>query len=225
MKDHFPFTDYDFYGYLASGGFALAIGDYLFNNAAYLTRADWTFAQIALCVAAAYVVGHLIAMLAQSVLETLVMNKALAKPMDIQLGFKHPSRLERMVGALVGRYYSTLPNRTSEKILRIAASELDCAVEDFSEGESIFLLGFKKSFSDEKLRHRIDDFRNQYGFCRNIAFVGLTATPLLIWSALCQGNNEAWGLAIVTALIFVGMFIRFVKFLSSFQAEVIRSVC
>lgn len=224
MKDHFPFTDYDFYAYLASGGLLLAVIDYIFNAGAVLTQPDWSFGQIVLAVAGSYVLGHIVAMLAQTTLETSLIGSLFAKPMDIQLGTKQPRFHEKMLGKMVGRYYEPMKSVSCQNTLQKAATKLSCEVTEITEGESVFLLGFKDSFADEKLRHRIDGFRNQYGFCRNVAFVALVASLLLVWSACTNSMSLHWWLAAVSFLIFVAMFTRFMKFLATFQAEVIRAL-
>ncbi|MFC3051395.1 hypothetical protein [Kordiimonas pumila] len=224
MKNYFPFTDYDFYAYLASGGLFLAIIDFTLNDSTYLNMREWGFAQITIAIVAAYILGHLIAMLAQTVLETFIMSRCLEKPMTLQLGTVAPNWFERILGSLVGRYYEPLPLRTRTKILECAASELGVTVAEVNDAEDVFQIAFRKSFSVDGVRQRIDEFRNQYGFCRNIAFVALIATGLLTWKAWCTGDALYWQLTLVSAVVFVGMFVRFVKFLGSFQAEIIRTI-
>jgi hypothetical protein len=224
MKDHFPFTDYDFYAYLTSGAFLLALLDMIFNGSSIIGHKDWNFAQITIGVATAYVVGHIVAMLAQSALETALIGRAFAKPMDIQLGLRSPNKFEKLIGFLVGRYYDPLPAKNRERIIVRAAEILGCEQSEITSGESVFQLAFKHSFSDEKVRHRIDGFRNQYGFCRNMSFVALIAAVLFTWSALCAGHPENYTYSLLSAVVFLAMFIRYLKFLSTFQAEVIRSI-
>jgi hypothetical protein len=223
MKDHFPFTSYDFYAYLASGGLLLAVLDYVFNSAALIGKSDWSFTQIALVVAGAYVVGHLVAMFAQGLLETWFVSKVIAKPMRLQLRMKKANWFERLIGRLVGRYYAPLPQSTCDSIIQATAANLNKEASDITDCEDVFLFGFKKTFEKDAIRTRIDDFRNQYGFCRNISFVALIATTLFCWKAWvdCDPSRLWW--ALVALFVFFGMFIRYVKFLGSFQSEVVRA--
>ncbi|MCU7838879.1 MAG: hypothetical protein KZQ94_05820 [Candidatus Thiodiazotropha sp. (ex Troendleina suluensis)] len=225
MKNYFPFTDYDFYAYLTGGGLLLVALDYAFSNSTYLSHENWSFVQIMVAIASAHVAGHIVAMLAQTILETFVVSKVISKPISLQLGFVDPNWLEKITGALVGRYYSSFPETTRHRILEAAATELGKPVEEVTDAEDVFQIGFRKSFDVEGARSRIDDFRNQYGFCRNISFVALITTLLLIWKAWSDSGIQAdWWLAVTGGLVFIGMFVRFVKFLSSFQAEVVRLV-
>lgn len=224
MKNHFPFTDYDFYAYLVSGGLFLAVSDYALNNSTFLGRTDWAFTQIVLVVALAYVVGHVIAMLAQGLLENIVLSKLLANPMEIQLRLKKPNKLETLIGGLVGRYYAPLPALTCNSIKVAAANELGTNPSEITDCEDVFQVGFRRTFEKDIVRVRLDDFRNQYGFCRNIVLVAALATILLVWKGWIENDAIDYWAALATMLLSAAMFIRYVKFLSSFQAEVIRSV-
>lgn len=110
MKNYFPFTDYDFYAYLTSGAFFLVVMDFAFNDTAFLARSDWTFLQVVMAITAAYVAGHIVATFAQLVIETFMVSILIAKPITLQLGFKQPNSIERMIGVLVGRYYEPFEN-------------------------------------------------------------------------------------------------------------------
>lgn len=224
MKNHFPFTDYDFYAYLTSGGLLLVIVDYLYNNAAVIKQAEWTFIQVVLAVGAAYILGHLVAMFAQIFLENFVANKIIAKPMQLQLRMKKANWLERMFGILVGRYYSALPEQTCQSIIEETAKANNVKFEEIADCETVFLHGFQRSFERENIRIRIDDFRNQYGLCRNVSFVALTGAFLFGIKAIVSCSWDIGLVGAILLLLSIGFFVRFLKFLASFQSEVIRSV-
>lgn len=222
MKNYFPFSDYDFYAYLTSGSLLLGLLDFSIHEAAFLVQTDWTFVQIVLAVSAAYVVGHLVAIFAQLLLETIVFNWLLTKPVDLQLGMKEPNILERCLGLLVGRYYDRLAETVSGKILEGARVLLATSADKDLCAEEVFQAGFRKSFSVDGARARIDQFRNQYGFCRNITFVSMLAVAMSGWG-LCETTSEISGLLFGASLVaFLGMFLRYLKFYAIFQAEVIR---
>lgn len=90
--------------------------------------------------------------------------------------------------------------------------------------EDVFQVGFRKSFSIESARTRIDSFLNQYGFCRNISFVALVATVIVGWKSYCSEFLHEELVLSICGIVFVGMFIRFVKFYASFQSEVVRTL-
>lgn len=222
MKNYFPFTDYDFYAYLTSGALFLAVMDFVFNDASLLMQSDWTFIQIVLAFAAAYITGHITATFAQLVIETFIVSNVISKPITLQLGLKPPNFMERMLGVLVGRYYEPLDASVQEKIKEGARTALSLSTADRLSAEDVFQAGFRRSFSIEGSRSRIDSFLNQYGFCRNISFISLVVTIIIGWKVVCTEVPHG-GLAIsISAVVFAGMFVRFVKFYSSFQSEVIR---
>ena len=105
MKNHFPFTDYDFYAYLTSGMLLLSVLDFAFNDAKLLTHANWNFVQIVAAIASAYVVGHIVASLAQLVIETFALSKLLSKPIVLQLGYERPNWIERLIGFLITGHF------------------------------------------------------------------------------------------------------------------------
>lgn len=222
MKTYFPFTDYDFYAYLTSGAFFLSVLDFVFNNAALLTRSDWTFVQIVMAVALAYVAGHITATFAQLVIETFIVSKVISKPITLQLGHKKPNLFERLIGALVGRYYEPLEGAMQAKIKENARLVLSVTDDQSVNAEDVFQAGFCKSFSVEGARPRIDSFLNQYGFCRNISFVALVTAIIVGLKAYWAETPHEWLILAICLVVFFGMFIRFVKFYASFQAEVLR---
>lgn len=222
MKNYFPFTDYDFYAYLTSGTLMLAVIDFAFNDASFLTYENWNFAQIVAAVTAAYVTGHIIATFAPLFVETFATSKLISKPITLQLGYETPNFIERLIGLLVGRYYGPFETSIQQQIIARAREKLELESKEKPSAEDVLQVGFRSSFSSENTRFRIDSFLNQYGFCRNIAFVALLATLIFAGKSFC--SDFPLGIQLVTGsfIVFIGMFVRFVKFLSSFQAEVIR---
>ncbi len=224
MKNYFPFTDYDFYAYLTSGALFLCVVDLAFNNAQLMARTEWTFVQAVVAIASAYVAGHILATLAQLVIETFALSKIVSKPIVLQLGYKKPNLVERVIGTLVGRYYEPLEETVQQRIKNSAHSALSKPEDQKVAAEEVFQAGFRNSFSVDGARPRIDSFLNQYGFCRNISFVGLLATGIVGWQAYNDDLPYEGLVLSVSALVFLGMFVRFVKFYASFQAEVIRTL-
>ncbi len=222
MKSYFPFTDYDFYAYLTSGALFLSVIDFAMNEAKLVTLSDWTFVQIVVAVAASYVIGHILATLAQLLIETFIVSKVISKPITLQLGYDQPNVVERFIEVLVGRYYGPLDEAVQEKVKNEARLVLSKTMDDPLPAESVFQAGFRRSFSVNGARSRIDSFLNQYGFCRNISLVALLATIIFAWRAYCTEFPYENLLVFGSMLIFVGMFVRFIKFYSSFQAEVCR---
>jgi hypothetical protein len=85
MKSYFPFTDYDFWAYISCGFVFLFALDHVLQTAIF-HRSTWTLVEGLIAVAAAYVVGHLLAGLSSALLERRFVNKHVGKPSTILLG-------------------------------------------------------------------------------------------------------------------------------------------
>lgn len=220
MKSWFPFTDYDFYAYLASGALALGVADLLLTGGTTLTRSEWTFAQIVLVIAGAYVAGQVIASASSLVLEYGLARFILSPPTPILLGLKKRNFLEAFAGAvLIGRYYEAFPEAVKDNLLKAAAKTLGRSPANFKDSEAVFLVAYSACRANEDSRERADNFRNQYAFCRNVAFVGLVSAALL--AARMPQHPSYWMIALAIAL---GMISRFLKFYCAFAAEVLRAL-
>lgn len=223
MKNWFPFTDYDFYAYLTSGALFLAALDYAITGGTTLLNTEWGFVLTLLVVALAYVVGQLLATPASIVVEHGFARGVLSPPAMILLGLQAPNWLERFIGRyVIGRYYTPFPDQVRRKIIARAAKELDVPMEEIIDGEAVFQVAFPVARKSEDTRARLDDFRNQYGFCRNLGFVGLISLVMIAIRAYQLDDSTAWYVAVFAGVIAVGMTARFLKFYSSFAAEVLR---
>ena len=223
MKNWFPFTDYDFYAYLTSGGLALAVLDLLATGGQWLARENWTFVQIVLAVAAAYVTGQIAASFASLIVEHGIARWLLPSPVAVLLGAKRQGWFGKLVGrVVVGRYYAPLTEPVREKAWSVAATKLGLDRAALNDSEAVFQIAFSVARADADTRDRIDGFRNQYGFARNLALVSFVSAAAI---ALHEGANSAvQTLAAVLAIAAFVMLARFLKFYSAFAAEVLRAL-
>lgn len=224
MREYFPFTDYDFYGYLACGLVFLFSVDYWLTGGNFLILNDWNFFQGAIFIAIAYVFGQVIAMAASIFIEGYIGRKFFTPPLEMLLG-KSPRRREIFLQRYIaGRYYEAFPvwmrNRLfeeAETATRLSRAELE------ADPNQIFLLAFDYSKRNEEVSSRLDGFRNQYAFNRNMAFSGLLAGIFCALRAFHQEESDALGFLILALLIAAGMTGRFLKFYSCYAGEVLRS--
>jgi hypothetical protein len=84
MRSYFPFTDYDFWGYIASGFVFLFALDHTLQTAIF-QRSTWTLVEGLVAVAAAYAVGHLLAGIVSALLERRF-ARYLSRPSVLLLG-------------------------------------------------------------------------------------------------------------------------------------------
>ena len=224
MKQWFPFTDYDFYGYLACGLVLLFATDYWHSGGQYLIHNDWTFFQGALLVSLAYITGQIVAMPSSTLLENGFARKLLRPPATILLSGRQ-RWYERWIARLfVGRYYEPFPSGTRDRIYANAEKHTG-KTKAYLQGhiEEVFMPAYTQSRTVEDARKRMDDFRNQYGFNRNMAMSCIVAFCLLFHRAWRDSDIDARMFGFLALLLSFGMFVRFLKFYSAFAAEVLRT--
>jgi hypothetical protein len=134
MKSYFPFTDYDFWAYISCGFVFLFALDHVLQTAIF-QRSTWTLVEGLIAVAAAYVVGHLLAGLSSALLERRSANEHVGKPSAILLGEVGRGR---WLQYLYPEFYEPLPKATIDKILAKGRSE------GITEpGEALFWLAYE----------------------------------------------------------------------------------
>lgn len=224
MKEWFPFTDYDFYAYLACGLVVLCGADYWHSGGQYILHNDWTFIQGLLAVAVAYVAGQIIAMPSSLILENAIARGILRPPVAVQVSDTQ-GKAEQVIGKyLIGRYYAPLPQSLRTKILQKAQRQTGLNIDELRQNpDELFMPAYHAARQSEDTCKRMDDFRNQYGFNRNMAFSGLVVMLLMLDKALRGGDVDAYGLAALALILSLGMFVRFLKFYACFAAEVLRA--
>jgi hypothetical protein len=224
MKQRFPFTDYDFYAYLTSGMLLIAAVDYTFGGGTLVGRADWTVVQIVFWTAVAYLIGQLLAGPSAAVLEHGVARGFLHPPVAILLGLQKRRWRELFLAKLfAGREYAPLPELLRNRVLAAVAANLDITRDEITDPEVVFQIAYPIARNVPDAVARMDQFRNLYGFSRNISFVALLAAILLALKLhQAPSSHTAWLLvgAVVAA---IGMFGRFLKFYAAFSHEVLRT--
>lgn len=225
MKSWFPFTDYDFYAYLTSGMLLIAAVDLTFAGSVLIDRSDWTGVQIAFWVAVAYLAGQLIAGPSSALLEHLLSRTILHAPVAISLGLLPVRGRELIASALFAkREYAPLPEQVRRRVLAGAAKKLGVPDAELSDAEAVFAVAFGVARQSTDCASRLDQFRNVYGFARNVSFVGLVATALTA-ARLLEGAGDPrlkWACG-ASVLLAVGMYGRFLKFYSGYSGEVWRA--
>jgi len=223
MKDWFPLTSYDFYSYLACGMVFLFGLDYWYSGGDYLLH-EWTVFQGALAVGLAYVSGQLIAIPASMLLEHWLIRNVLRAPAILLLSSEH-NKLEKFIERfLIGRHYSPLPKNVISRIYMRAEEETGLSYVDLkADIQEIFAPALVNARKNSETRDRINFFRNQYSFSRNISFSGLLVFSLMLDRFFRMGHDDAFGVMLFSLLMSFGMLIRFIKFYSCCAAEVLRS--
>jgi len=223
MKDWFPLTSYDFYSYLACGMVFLIGLDYCYTSG-QLLRHDWTVFQGTIAIALAYIVGQIIAIPASMIFEHWLVRNILRPPAVVMLS-EQQSRIEHFIEKfLIGRHYSPLPKNVIHRIYNRAQEETNLSHTELqADVYEVIAPALVNARNSQETTKRIDFFRNQYSFSRNVSF-----SSLLVFFFLCDSSFRLSGKVEVNAILFsifvcIGMFVRFLKFYSSTSAEVLRS--
>src|SRR5438445_11309691 len=117
-----------------------------------------------------YVSGHAIASVSAPLLEELLVGRALKRPARTLMGETGP----RFFHVLFRGYYRSLPVETRGRVGAQAKARNFAGV-----GESLFLHAYALVTKDVKLQERLDQFRNLYGFARNMSLSFLASAVVL----------------------------------------------
>ena len=189
--DKIPFSVYDFFAYLSSGIVVIAIADYVMQLGLATRETVGPILGVMLLVVA-YVLGQVIAHLSSFLLEQVFVGRILRRPSFALLG--NTPRWQP-VTLIFRNYFRPLPKQTQDRV----AQQL--RRRGYSgEGEALFLHAYAVVTASDRIQARLDDFRNQYGFARNMSFAFFVGAitivcahmtfnkgALLRWAALCSG--------------------------------------
>lgn len=204
-----PFSVYDFFGYLASGFIFMVVIDYIVGKQ-WVLREDFSVVLATLWIVIAYITGQIIAGIAAWLLERNVIGKWLGWP-STNL-FKDPP--QKWWAKLFPGYFTGLPLAIRNKITEKAKSE---GIHE--TGQALFIHAFGRVKTDENTMARLNTFLNLYGFCRNISFVCLLATLVLIVGSWGEGNLYRLLFAVIAMVGSIGMFYRYLKFFRQYSYE------
>jgi hypothetical protein len=223
MKDWFPFTNYEFYAYLAAGVVVIAAVDYSFTGAVLVDRTDWTLVQGVFWTIVAYLCGQLTAAPSSALLEHFLARTVFTAPVEVASGVAPQRFSDRAIAWLfANREYRPLPVGICDKIRLKVSTQLNVSLASVS-GETIFNVAFPTVRASADAAARLDQFLNLYGFCRNISFSALVALVCLVFRRSHLDDPNAHWLIAAAAVLCVGMYGRFIKFYAAYSREVLRA--
>ena len=208
----FPFTDYDFWGYIAAGFLTLFALDCSVGTD-LLLRPSWTLVETVIAVSLAYVVGHLIAGMSSALLEQRLLLH-IGRPSEILTGTKRGPGWARF---MFPGYFTPLPPGA------LSALRAKATAAGHGDFGSLFTHAHRVAQKNAKAAERMAIFLNQYGFCRNVSFAALVAAIAFTIAAARGERDDAWLWAACASVVFVGMFFRYLKFHRLFTVEVLNS--
>ena len=210
MESKLPFSNYDFWAYLAAGFLLLFAVDQV-TGRNLLMRESWTVVQGVIAVSLAYVVGHVAAGVSAWLLEKNLVGRCLGYPRDILFG---QPRGRRWLWRIWPGYFAPMPMSVQQAV-RVRASAADL------EPEAMFWPAYHYTRSIPAAAARLDSFLNLYGFCRNISLVALFDAALFYWSYMQPHGPKDHLLWSRCALVLsVAMLGRYLKFYRHFALDV-----
>lgn len=206
-----PFTVYDIFAYLSAGSLLLFTIDYAYGSKILLSESLSLTIGI-LFLFAAYICGHVVAGLSEPILQGIVTRKWIGIPSEILMGVKTASITRRIFPF----YCRPLPESTQTRVRAQASAR------GFSgSGETLFLHTFSIVCQSDTERKRLDEFRNLYGFSRNVAF-SLFMGSIILTSAIrftLEQIPTTWPIMMLIAGI--AMFARFLKFYRQYTYQLL----
>lgn len=220
MKTWFPFSDYDFYSYLASGIVLLFAIDYWLSGGNWAVDTTWTIQQNVLILIVAYIMGQIIAIPSSIIYDTILVNSILGHPIEVQLGEGEMNFFQRVFAVIIGKDYGRLVESVKKNVMSRAAEDTLLKQDALLTHKlNIFDIAFIAARLREEDKMRIDDFRNQYAFSRNMSLTSFITAGFMYYSA----DINASLLALIFCCLGCGMLLRFLTFYTTFSAEVLRS--
>lgn len=205
-----PFSVYDFFAYLSSGIVWLLTADYILGLGYLQKDGVGPILAVAL-ILFAYVSGHLIAHFSSFIFEHLTVNRILKRPNVILLGEK-PYWI--VFAWIFPNYFCALPKDTQE---RVAAQAESRGVN--GTGEALFLHAYSIVSGISAVQARLDDFRNQYGFARNMSFAFVTSAIALIIAHFANAHPVHLRWALLSGFAGIVLFYRYLKFFRQYSYE------
>ncbi len=207
--DKVPFSVYDFFAYLSSGSILLATFDYIFGFG-LLTQEKIAPLFAVFLVVLTYICGHIIAHFSSFLYEQIAVSRLLKRPNELLMGVR-PKWIQRVI---FPNFCRPLPHEVQQRIgVRMKSREFD------GKGEGLFLHCYAVVTSDETRQNRLDAFRNQYGFARNMSFAFLVAAAGIIIAHYFGVHPVRLRWALLAGLASITLFYRYLKFFRQFSYE------
>jgi len=213
------FSDYDVFAYIAAGLAAMLVCDFLIGSH-WIIGANWGVSEGVAVVFGAYIAGHIVAWPAGWLIERILVGRILGRPSAVLLTDAKVSRISTWKRWLFPDYFTPLDDGLRARAKAKAGTSNDLP-------DSFFWMAFADAKRDAATYARMETFLRLYGFCRNIAFVGLTGGLLSIVAVLIGGargmtlptdRSLLWSLALLAGG--AAALYRFLKFYRLYAVEV-----
>jgi hypothetical protein len=205
-----PFSVYDFFAYLSSGAVVLATADYIWKLGILTQKDIGPVLGVALIILT-YVIGQIVAHFSSALLEHTIAGRILHRPSVLLLGGTPRNKVLKW---MFPNYHRPLPSNVQQRIREQAAAR-NCN----SKGDGIFLHAYPLVTKNEKFQARLDEFRNQYGFARNMSFAFFLAAISIVIARWNGPQQVRMSWAVLALLAAISLFYRYLKFFRQYSYE------
>jgi len=208
--DKIPFTVYDFFAYLSSGAVWVVTADYVLGFG-LLDREKITPVFAVVLIIFTYVCGQIAAHFSSFILEQIIVARLLGRPNALLMG---ETAHWRVLKWIFPGYFRALPTGTQQRVKTQAHGR-----GIHSTGEALFLHAYPVVSEKPALQARLDDFRNQYGFARNMSFAFLTSALAIVIAHHLGYHPLRYRWALLSGLAGIALLYRYLKFFRQFSYE------
>jgi hypothetical protein len=211
--DKIPFSVYDFFAYLSSGVVWVITADYILGIG-LLNKKDIPVVLGVALIIFAYVCGHIVAHFSSFTMEHILVGRLLKRPTSILMGEKPRCRPLRWAFA---NYFRPLPTHTRNRV----SEQAEARGAASATGEALFMHAYPVVTSNSVIQARLDDFRNQYGFARNMSFALMTSAITIVIAHRLAFHPVRLRWAVLSAVAGVALFYRYLKFFRQYSYELL----
>jgi hypothetical protein len=211
--DKIPFSVYDFFAYLSSGVVWVLTADYVLGTG-LLNQKDIPVVLGAALVIFAYVCGQIVAHFSSLVMEQIFVARLLKRPASILMGEEPRWRPLKWVFV---NYFRPLPALTRSRI----SEQAEARGVGIATGEPLFIHAYPVVTSKRAIQARLDDFRNQYGFARNMSFALMISAITIVIAHRLAFHPVRLRWAALSAVAGIALFYRYLKFFRQYSYELL----
>jgi len=222
MDRFLRFSDYDVFGYLASGITSIALCDLTFGTQ-FVLRESWSISATVAVILGGYVIGHVVSGAAAMVIDRGLVRRVLGTPANLLL--RASPTIGWLQRAFLGEFLEPLhPSLRRRLIKRAGLSVQDANGPD--AGETLFWRAWPSIKREPIPYGRADSFLKLYGFCRTMSFVSFIAALIFLSQAvtgysptqISDQTHFFW--AIGAGVVSIVMFRRYLRFFRAYSLEV-----
>lgn len=223
MDKLFRFSDYDLFGYLASGIIVFGLCDVI-GGSQIVWKDSWSISSAVAVILSGYVVGHIVSGLAALVIDRGIVRRLLGTPANLLMR-ANPRKRSWFQRVVLGDFLEPLPPSLRSRLLDRAGMSASDAAQS-NAGKDLFWRAWPTIKREPIPYGRADSFLKLYSFCRNLSFISFVAAATFVtkactgWYSLQISAQTYLMWAIAAAIVSFVMFRRYLRLFRLYSLEV-----